>query len=72
MATNSSNLTLPAPLKRSESNLRITWPAGDEFYFEPDQPVETNWKPAIEGDSNGYLYIFEKGGTEPYAVVAGQ
>lgn len=72
MATNASSLTLSAPLKRSDSNLRITWPAGDDFYFEPDQPVETNWKPAIEGDSFGYLYIFEMGGTEPYAVVAGQ
>lgn len=72
MATNSSSLTLSSPLKRSESDLQITWPAGDEFYFAPEQPVDTNWEPAIEGDSFGYLYIFEKGGTEPYAVVAGQ
>lgn len=72
MATNASSLTLAAPLKRSDSNLQITWPAGDDFYFEPDQSVDTDWTLMIEGDSWGNLYIFEKGGTEPYAVVAGQ
>lgn len=58
--------------KRSNSDLHFVSPAGSDYCFETDQPVDTLWGPVIEGDSLGRLSLFQLGDSEMSQVISGQ